>query len=310
MRTLRLGTRGSLLAMAQATSVAQKLAEAATDLNVEVVPIKTSGDKGRREVVGAFVREIQDAILRGDVDAGLHCFKDLPVEVVPGLCFAAHLQREDPHDALISRHGDLKSLPEGALVGTGSLRRTAQLSVSRPDLRFRPIVGNIDTRLEKLLSGEYDAIVLAIAGLSRLGVLEVWKGGPYRELSVQILDMALVLPAAGQAVLVLETRESDELARSSLSRLHHEPTALEATAERVFLKGFGGGCSLPVAARASVSGDSIRLEGLVASPDGSVVLRDSEEGRANEGGALATRLVERLASRGAKELLGTLEAVL
>jgi hydroxymethylbilane synthase len=303
VRPLRLGTRGSKLALAQAANVSQQLRATTPGLEVDIVLIKTSGDHGLREVLGAFVKEIQEATLRGEIDAGLHCLKDLPVEEVPGLELTACLSREDSRDALISLQGSLFCLPEGAVVGTGSLRRTAQLAALRPDLRFRPIVGNIDTRLGKLLAGEYDAIVLAIAGIKRLGLDEDWKTGPYGHLHLTPFEAPEVLPAAGQAVLVLETRVADSAIRRATAPLNHEATALEAKAERAFLKGFGGGCSLPVAARAIVDAGALRLQGLVASPDGATILRGEEAGRKEEGLAIASRLVDRLTSKGARTLL-------
>jgi hydroxymethylbilane synthase len=295
--------------MAQAVSVSAWLRDSVPGLEVEIVPIKTSGDRGEREVVGAFVKEIQHALLEEAVDVGLHCLKDLPVEDVPGLQYSAYLEREDPRDTLISRDGKLADLPGGAVVGTGSLRRSAQLAAIRPDLKFKPIYGNIDTRLGKLISGEYDAIILAIAGLLRLDLMSQWKSGPYAELAVEPLSMEEMLPAAGQAVLILETRASDSAAIDAAGTLHHEPTALEAKTERTFLKSFGGGCSLPVAARALIENEVLSLQGLVASPDGTTVLRDGHSGPTKEGQVIAAELAERLTQRGARKILESIQPV-
>lgn len=252
--------------------------------------IKTSGDRGERERLGAFVREIQEALLRDEIDVALHCLKDLPTQAVPGLALSAYLPREAPNDALITRGEVLADLPAGAIVGTGSVRRTSQLAARRPDLVFRPLMGNVDTRMRKLMAGEYDAIVLAIAGLRRLGVMETWQESEYASLTVHVLTPEEMLPAPGQAVLVLETRANDDDAIAAVLPLHDAPTQLASEAEREFLRAFGGGCSVPVAALA-IDGT---LTGLVASPDGKTVLR----GTGTNGAALA----EELGARGAFDL--------
>lgn len=276
---LRLGTRGSRLALAQAHNVSDLLTRMGHE--VEIVTIKTSGDRGDRDRLGAFVREIQESLLRDQIDVALHCLKDLPTKAVPGLTLGAYLEREDPRDTLITRGPTLENLPCGAVVGTGSVRRTSQLAAVRPDLMFRPLMGNVDTRMRKLIAGEYDAIVLAIAGLKRLGVLDGWESSEYGALTVHPLDPAQMLPAPGQAVLVLETRDGDPAAEA-VRPLHHPATQAAADAERTFLAAFGGGCSVPVAALASEG----ELTGLVASPDGRTVLRAS----GNDGAALAQEL--------------------
>ena len=268
--------------MAQAHALSASLT--AEGHEVEIVTVRTSGDLGHREVLGAFVKEIQVALLEDRVDVALHCLKDLPTRPVPGLALSAHLEREDPRDALISRGPSLMELSHGSVVGTGSLRRTSQLAAVRPDLRFMPLMGNVDSRMRRLMLGEYDAIVLAIAGLRRLGVLEDWEGSEYRSLKVHPLDPDEMLPAPGQAVLVLETRADDTPSAGAVRFLHHAPTQAAADAERVFLAAFGGGCSVPVAALADASG----LTGLVASPDGRTVFR----GTGTDGAALARELGE------------------
>lgn len=302
MSKLRLGTRGSLLAMAQANRLKGQLAELHPDLEVEIVPIKTSGDRGQREQLGAFVHEIQLALLDHRVDVGLHCLKDIPTEQVSGLTFAAYLQREDPRDTIITRGPVWTYLGPGSVVGTGSVRRTSQLAARRTDFQFKPLVGNVDTRLRKLREGEYDAIILAIAGLKRLGLLERWGESDYRELLVEPLEADVMLPAPGQAILVLETRASDSTARALLQPLHDHASELAATAERAFLKAFGGGCSVPVAAWAQVSGDYIDLQGLVAAPDGSRVLKGRRWASIGDSGQIGELLADELIAQGAMDL--------
>lgn len=254
---LRLGTRGSRLALAQVELVRPLFADLGHE--IEPVVIRTSGDRGDRERLGAFVGELQHALLAGEVDAALHCLKDLPTRPVEGLELAAYLEREDPAETLISRHGGLADLPHGATVGTGSVRRTAQLSALRPDLQFRPLVGNVDTRLEKLRRGEYDAIVLAVAGLRRLGVWPAWTDP---ELRVEVLTIDAMIPAPGQGVLVLESR-SGHRAVPTLHALNHPASEWASRAERSFLATFGGGCSVPIGAYATVD-DAITVDGFVS----------------------------------------------
>jgi hydroxymethylbilane synthase len=263
---LRLGTRGSRLALAQAHALSAQLV--ALGHEPEIVAIKTSGDRGNREVLGAFVKEIQVALLQNEVDVALHCLKDLPTTPVPGLALSAYLEREDARDTLISRGPELKSLPEGSVIGTGSLRRTSQIARVRPDVTFKPLVGNVDTRMRKLMDGEYDAIVLAIAGLKRLGVLDTWAESDYRDLTVWPKATETIVPAPGQAILVLETRADDADAIAAVAPLHHEPTSAAGRAERAFLATFGGGCSVPVGAFAKETEHGLSLLGCVASPDG------------------------------------------
>ncbi|HVT12310.1 MAG TPA: hydroxymethylbilane synthase [Fimbriimonadaceae bacterium] len=296
---LRLGTRGSKLALAQANNVKATLEQRHNGLSVEIVPITTSGDKGNRDVLGSFVREIQHALLEDRVDFALHCLKDLPTDPVPGLDLAAYLEREDPRDTLIGKVSSLSALPMGAHVGTGSVRRTSQIAAARPDLTFSPLVGNIDTRLRKLSEGQYDAIILAVAGLRRLGLLASWRQD-HPDLTVTPLEFDEMLPAPGQAVLVLETREADEFARSMVGVLEHPTTRTCALAERQFLGCFGGGCSVPVAAFATEHHGAVHLSGLVASPDGSKVLRGTAT--ADEPSEAARTLFEELREQGALSL--------
>lgn len=305
----RLGTRGSKLALAQAHALQARLNDLDPAAQIEIVTIKTSGDQGNREQLGAFVHELQVALLDGRIDVALHCLKDLPTEGVPGLTLAAHLEREDPRDTLIGPSRGIGLLPEGAIVGTGSVRRSSQLAAIRPDLRFKPLVGNIDTRLRKLAEGEYHAIVLAIAGLKRLGLLDSWADGDYAKMAVEPLNSDVMLPAPGQAVLVLECREDDTDASSLCIPLNHAMTRSAAVSERAFLKAFGGGCSVPVAALSRVRGLQMEIEGLVASPDGSALVRGIDVGSADKPEELGATLGQRLGEQGAFQIISSLSAV-
>ncbi|HWD40831.1 MAG TPA: hydroxymethylbilane synthase [Fimbriimonas sp.] len=286
---IRLGTRGSTLAMIQATTVAALL-EPLTG-PVEIVKIRTSGDADNRERLGAFVSEIQESLARGEIDLALHCLKDVPTTGLDGLTFAAYLKREDPRDALLTLGGGLDDLPQGAVVGTGSLRRTSQLALLRPDLTFKPLVGNVDSRVRKLVAGEYDAIVLAMAGLIRMG----WTSNVPEGVSYQALSPETMLPAPGQAVLVLQAREND-VVLDAVAPLNDRETETCSIAERAFLNRFGGGCSVPVATLASAPGSEVSLTGLVCSPDGTRSFRGEICGDDAEG--LGRALAEKLGGQG------------
>jgi hydroxymethylbilane synthase len=277
MNPIRLGTRGSKLALIQAETIKAMLEREGHA--VEIVVIRTSGDDGRRDVIGAFVKEIQLALLDNRVDVALHCLKDLPTERVAGLDVAAYLERHDYRDALISKVGGLDELPSGAIIGTGSARRRAQLAALRPDFKMAPLVGNVDTRLRKMLDGEYDAIVLAIAGLIRLKWLENWESTPYAEAKIQILGPELMLPAPGQGILVLETREDDDQTNALISKYDNAASRHGGIAERALLKEFGGGCSLPVASLAEFNESQITVHGMVGLVDGSKVVRSAVTGQ-------------------------------
>ena len=300
---LRIGTRGSRLALAQANATRDLLLGLHPELDIEIITIRTSGDKGNREQLGAFVHEIQQSLLAEEIDVALHCLKDLPTSPVPGLRLSAHLKRVNPHDAFISRVSTLADLPKGAIVGTGSLRRTSQLAGRRPDLSFKPLLGNVDTRLRKLMEGEYDAIVLAIAGLARLDLLEDWPPAEYKGLSVRTLTSEEMLPAPGQGVLVLETREGDSAAHDVARSLNDPATAVCAEAERAFLATFGGGCSVPVGALATISGPILSLEGRVTSPDGRRSIKGTLSGPADENSLVGRRLAERIGKQGAFDIV-------
>ena len=304
-RTVRIGTRGSTLAVWQAGWVKQRLEAHWPDLRVELVPITTSGDRiqhvslARIGGKGLFVKEIEQALLAGRVDLAVHSVKDLPAELPPGLSLSTIPEREDPRDVLISAGGSsLADLPEGTRVGTSSLRRQALLLHLRPDLRIEVLRGNVETRLRRQLEGRVDATILAAAGLKRLS-LRLKNGVP--------LDAEEFLPAIGQGALGIEIRAGDEVA-ALLAPLHHPETAWAVEAERAFLSGMGGSCRTPLAARATVANGSLRLAALVASPDGKRLLRHERSGPTETAGQIGTETAALLLDRGGRDILAALEA--
>lgn len=261
--------------------------------------ITTTGDRvldRRLEAVGgkgAFLKEIEEAMLAGEIDVAVHSLKDVPTVLPAGLSLIGYLERADPRDALVSSsRATLQELPAGKRVGTTSLRRRAQLAALRSDLALVDLRGNVDTRIRKLREGQCDAIVLAMAGLERLGRTD--------EVS-QVLDPADMLPAPGQGVIAVECRTGDEAAAQALAPLNHSPTARTAAAERSFLAALGGGCNVPLGAYAEAVGSELRLTAVVARPDGSSLVRG--ERRGSEPEDLGRALAEELLSRGARELL-------
>jgi hydroxymethylbilane synthase len=298
MTTFKIGSRGSALALAQADWVKRKVEE--TGLNVEITVIKTSGDRFVDRTIqslggkGIFTKEIEDALLSGEIDLAVHSMKDLPTEVPEGLAIAAVPQREDARDVLVSRENiQLKDLPKGAQLGTGSLRRQSQILNYRSDLVMVPIRGNVDTRLQKLFEQGFDAIVVAAAGLKRLG---------REDRITEYLTPDICLSAVAQGALAIETRD-DNPSRQSVAFLHHDPSFIEVTAERAFLRKLGGGCHLPVAARAFIDGELLNLTGMVAEPDGGRLCRGRIAGPTGQAAALGTELAERLIRDGAGEML-------
>jgi len=296
---LRLGTRGSRLALAQAAGVADALG--ALGLEVGVIPIKTSGDHLAQVALGdfggkaLFVKEIEEALLGGQVDVGVHSLKDMPAALPAGLTLGAFPPREDPGDVLLTRApGGWDALPAGAAVGTSSLRRRAFVLARRPDLRTEPIRGNVETRVDKLAAGAYDAIVLAAAGLRRLGV-----NPPH----VTPLDVGEFVPAVGQGILAVEAREADREVLELLRRLDDTRSRSEALAERAFLSRLGADCHTPVAGHARTDGAALTLTGVVASLDGTTVLRAGATGPAREAERLGEALADELLAKGAKALL-------
>ncbi|HXF04536.1 MAG TPA: hydroxymethylbilane synthase [Blastocatellia bacterium] len=300
--TLILGSRASLLALRQAEMVKDRLIEMHPGITITIRRITTTGDRitdaplARMGGKGLFIKEIEEALLAGEIDLAVHSLKDMPAELPPGVTIAAVTEREDPRDALITREGTgtLLTLPSGARIGTSSLRRSVQLKALRPDLEVLPLRGNVDTRMRKLDAGQYDAIVLAAAGLNRLGLahrITEW------------ISPDLLLPAIGQGALALETRADDQETLALVGGLNHAPTEVAVTAERAFLRRFGGGCQIPLAAYAEIQGNELRLRGLIASLDGRRLLKDQVVGSVFDGENLGHHLARRLIEAGALDLL-------
>lgn len=298
-----LGSRGSKLALWQTNHVASLLTGAFPGLETDIEIIHTKGDKildvplAQVGGKGLFVKEIEDALLDGRCDLAVHSLKDVPAELPDGLMLGAALLRELPWDAFVSERWDrVEDLPEGARVGTSSLRRVCQLKAMRPDLDVVSLRGNVDTRLRKL-SGGLDAILLAAAGLRRLGL-----GDRIR----QVLTPPEFIPAVGQGIVVVECRQSDAETRGLLAALDHGATRTAMAAERGFLAEMGGGCQVPLGAHAVVEGDAVRMIGLVGRPDGSVMLRDRLDGTAATAEATGRALARRLLDAGGREILAAL----
>lgn len=298
--TITIGTRGSTLARTQAGLIAAQLRAAWPDLDVMVRIITTEGDRKldvatTRLGKGAFVKEIELALLECEIDVAVHSCKDLPTESVPGLMLAAFPRRADVRDTLVSRTGErLAELPAGAVVGTGSNRRRAQLLMSRPDLQVADIRGNVETRLRKIMEGQYDAVLLAAAGLDRLGWLDR---------ATEILSPDVMLPAPAQGALAVQTRTDNLSLLSLLEPLNDAATRAAVTAERAFLAGLGGGCRIPIGAHARLSASRLILDGIVAAPDGTAHVRRRIEGNPTASGDLGARLAEQMIQLGANELL-------
>ncbi|HEY0974583.1 MAG TPA: hydroxymethylbilane synthase [Solimonas sp.] len=298
---LRIATRESPLALWQAEHVADRLRAAHAGLAVELVPMTTQGDQLLSAPLanvggkGLFVKELEQAMLEGRADLAVHSMKDVPVQQPPGLALHCFLDGEDPRDAFVSnRYDRLDDLPQGAIVGTSSLRRQTQLRALRPDLQVRDLRGNVGTRLRKLDEGQYDAILLAAAGLIRLGL-----GARIRE----AFAPERFLPAIGQGIVGIECRVDDARTQALLQSLHDPVSAIRLAAERSMNARLGGACQVPVAGHAVVRSDRVRLEGLVGAPDGSRQVRDAIEGSAADAAVLGERLAQRLLDAGAREIL-------
>jgi hydroxymethylbilane synthase len=302
MARLRIGSRGSQLALWQANHISARLRERGHEVEIEVihttgdkitdVPLAQVGTKGGLGK-GIFTKEIEEALAAGLVDLAVHSLKDLPTELPPGFEITAITKREDARDAFCSRYYEnFQKLPHGARVGTSSLRRQAQLKVVRPDLEIHPLRGNVDTRLRKLEEGEYDAIILASAGLKRLGRTELVK---------QIIPAEIMCPAAGQGALGIEIRDGDAATREYVSFLNDPESRAAATCERALLNRLGGGCQVPIGAFAEMKNGKLHLESVVADPDGSKLLRDSRDGDDPE--TLGNDAGAALLSRGGDKIL-------
>jgi hydroxymethylbilane synthase len=303
---IKIGTRGSKLALWQAEWVKSALEKGAPGMAVELVVIKTKGDKIQDVPLakvggkGLFVKEIEEAILDGRVDLAVHSMKDMPAEIPEGLCIGAVPAREDPRDVLISGSGRrLDALPRGARIGTSSLRRAAQLRHGRPDLDVQPLRGNLDTRMRKLDEGQFDAVVLAAAGVKRLDLAHR---------ITQSLAPETMLPAVGQGALCIEVRENDPRIGPLTSALDHRETRRTVTGERAFLHKLEGGCQVPIAAHGVIDGERLTLSGLVAELDGSAMIKETLSGPAADAGEIGLRLARRLLDRGAGDILERLKA--
>jgi hydroxymethylbilane synthase len=300
---LRLASRGSTLALWQAHHVQALLRARHQGLDVDIeilhttgdiitdVPLAMIGDKG------LFTKEVDSAVLDGRADAAVHSFKDVPTRMTEGLVLAVVMEREDPRDAFLpapGRSATLAELPAGARVGTSSLRRRSILLHARPDLKVDDLRGNLDTRFRKLAEGQYDGIILALAGVRRFG----------RESEVgQVLDPPEWLPAAGQGALAIVAREGDDVTLQRLAHLNHAPTLAATTAERRFLARLEGGCQIPIGALATIEDGNLRLSGLVASLDGSTIIRGDIEGAPDDAAGLGEELARRLVGKGADRVL-------
>jgi hydroxymethylbilane synthase len=297
MARLRIGSRGSQLALWQANHISALLRERGHEVEIEI--IKTTGDKitdvalAKVGTKGMFTKEIEEALAEGRVDLAVHSLKDLPTELPPGFELVAVTTRVNPRDVFLSvKYENIKDLPQGARVGTSSLRRQAQLKAVRSDLVIHPLRGNVDTRVRKLEEGEYDAIILAAAGLTRLGKTQWMR---------EILSEDFMCPAAGQGALGIEIREGDFAMREHLAFLNDDASRAATTCERALLNKLGGGCQVPIGAFAEMSDGELRLTAIVARPNGSEVLREQQSG--SDPVALGEKVGDELLRRGATKIL-------
>jgi hydroxymethylbilane synthase len=300
-KELRIGTRGSQLALYQANWVKEKLIQTHPHLKVTLITIKTTGDKIQDAPLakiggkGLFVKEIEEALIQKRVDLAVHSIKDVPTELPETLHLSAITKREDPRDILISKDGRrLRDLPQQAKIGTSSLRRQAQLLHFRGDLELIPLRGNLDTRLKKLEKMNMDGIVLAMAGVKRLG---------FESRITEIIPTEISLPAIGQGALGIETRKGDKEVEERIHFLNDPPSAIAVSAERAFLKKLEGGCQVPIAAFARIIDSTIHIDGLVGTIDGKRLIKHHLEGPIDQGVLLGTELAEILLGKGAKEIL-------
>jgi hydroxymethylbilane synthase len=304
---LVIATRQSKLALWQAEWIKSQLEQIDPEFEIELNKIKTTGDKildvplAQVGGKGLFVKEIEEAMLRGEADLAVHSMKDVPTELPEGLHLSTITKREDPRDAFISQISNSKfqipnflALPQGANVGTSSLRRICQLLNKRPDLKITQLRGNVDTRLRKLDEGQFDAIILATAGVKRLG---------HADRITEMLPTDISLPAIGQGAVGIECRVDDTFINDLLKKLNHEETSICVRAERAALKKLEGGCQVPIGAHARLIEGKLIIEGLVGSVDGKTLIKDKVEGRPEEAESLGSALAEKLLADGAKEIL-------
>lgn len=307
MSRLRIGTRGSKLALWQAHHVANTLKKMVPGLRVDLEVMKTQGDKildvalSRIGDKGLFTKEIEIALIENKVDLAVHSMKDLPSVLEPGFCIGAVLPRENPQDVLLSHRGySFATLPQGARVGTSSLRRIAQLKARRPDVVIAQLRGNVGTRIEKMRREGLDAIVLAYAGVKRLG---------YEDMITDILPRDVFLPAVGQGAIGVEIRSADEATARLAALINHEQTRLEVLAERAFLRVLEGGCQVPIGAMAEIRGQDLNLSGMVAALDGAVIYQGALQGQVAEAEEIGCRLARQLLAQGADEILAEIGRV-
>lgn len=298
---IRIATRQSALALWQANYVKTRLQDIHPGLKVELVGITTRGDKildvplAKIGGKGLFVKELEEAMLRGDADIAVHSMKDVPMELPQGLELYAICEREDHRDAFVSQnYENLEQLPEGAVVGTSSLRRQCQASALRPDIKINTLRGNVNTRLGKLDAGEFDAIILAASGLLRLDMASRIRS---------FIDESVCLPACGQGAVGIECRSSDDTVKALLAPLNHEETVLTVSAERAFNRHLEGGCQVPIGGFAELKGDQLRMRGLVGQPNGRLVISEEKTGSATEPEKLGVALADALLARGADRIL-------
>ena len=308
-RTIRIGSRKSQLALVQTHWVQAELSKAFPDITFEVRTMESKGDKildvalSKIGDKGLFTQELEDDMLSGDTDFAVHSLKDLPTNLPEGLMLGCITEREDPADALVvhekHKNKQLDTLPEGAVIGTSSLRRLAQLRHYLPHFQFKDIRGNVNTRLRKLDEGEYDAIVLAAAGLNRLEMSDRIH---------QLLSAEISLHAVGQGALGIECRQGDDEILSVLKVLEHLPTAQRCYAERAFLRELEGGCQVPIGVNTAIEGDTLTLKGIVASLDGQQLIKDTVTGAPADAESMGLELAKRLRTQGAQAILDDINA--
>lgn len=298
---MKIGTRGSALALTQARGIAERLKNQWPALTVDIVVIKTKGDIMQDVPLaaiggkGLFVKEIEDALLRGEIDIAVHSMKDVPAEIPDGLEITIVSEREDPRDVLVSKKGaKIEDMSAGARIGTGSLRRGFQLRHLFPHMEIVPLRGNLDTRIRKIQSENLDGIIVAAAGMRRMG---------WTDRITQYIPVEIMLPSVGQGVLGIEMRNDDTNTRNAASFINHPQTWREVTAERAFLKKLGGGCQLPVAAYAVKKEHTLTITGLLGSLDGKMLIKDEVRGHSKNANALGVMLAERLLAKGGQAIL-------
>jgi hydroxymethylbilane synthase len=301
MNKIIIGTRGSKLALWQTNFVKAQLEKLFSELNIEVNIIKTTGDKildSPLSQIGdkaLFTKELENALLKKEIDVAVHSLKDLPTQLPDGLMLTSVLEREKPNDVLISKNNlKLSQLPKNAIVATGSLRRTSQLLHCRTDLQIVDLRGNVDTRFKKFDESNWNAMILAFAGVKRMN---------YGERIAEIISMEILLPAVGQAAIGIETRSDNEFAKNVVRKLNHDETEIAAKAERAFLRRLEGGCQIPIGANATIVNGKLFLDGLIASLNGKILLRDSVNGKIDEAESLGISLAEILLAKGGDKIL-------